>query len=121
MVKRSKKESSALLYTAVAAMLLLVYAISFISFGSILQKSSILLGAFVLFLVAVISIQKVLMALQFVVVAGAAVGFLQLQPVYALIIMLFIAVLMVIYLFSIEHYKKEPIGTIGSFGFILLA
>ncbi len=121
MVKKPRCEGSVLLYIAIAAMLVLIYAISFVSFGSILQKTLLVAGAFVLFVVATLGNQKVLQALQLVIVAGALLGFLQLQPIYSLAVMLIVAVLMVAYLFSIEHYKKEPVGAIGSFGFVLLA
>lgn len=121
MKRKSKNNVDWLFYSAVGAMVLLVFSISFLIFGSVLQKSLILLGAFVLFLVASLSNQRVLQALQLVIVVGAVLGFLQLSVLYSLSIMLFVSILMVVYLYSIEHYKKEPIGAMGSVGFLLLA
>jgi type IV secretory pathway TrbL component len=106
---KSKRITDNLFYVAIAAMVLLVFAVSFIGFGTILQKSLFLIGAFVLFFVASLSNQKVLQALQIVVVIGAVMSFFQLGPIYALGIMLFVAVVLVVYLYSIEHYKKEQL------------
>jgi len=39
---------------------------------------------------------------------------------YSLAIVLFVALLIVVYLLHIEHYKKEPIGAVGSVGFVLM-
>ncbi|MCL4400947.1 MAG: hypothetical protein M1348_02930 [Candidatus Parvarchaeota archaeon] len=121
MKAKSAANESLLLYCAILAMAVLIFAISFLTYGSILQKSLILLGAFVLFVVASMGKQKVLQALQLVIVIGAVLGFLQLSMLYSLSLMLFVSILMVIYLISIEHYKKEPIGAMGSAGFLLLA
>ena len=120
-MKSKTKVNNILFYVAIAAMILLVYSFSFLSFGTLLQKSLILTGAFVLFLVALFGKQKVLQALQLVLVTGAIIGFFILSMLYALVIMLFVAALMVIYLYSIGHYKKEPVGVIGSFGFCFFA
>ena len=121
MNKKSKNKDDLLFYIGIFALLLLIYVISFISFGSILQRLLILFGAFLLFVVATFGKQKVLQALELVVAIGSIVSFLSLTALYALALMLFVAIIMVIYLYSISHYRKEPIGLMGSFGFVLLA
>jgi membrane-associated HD superfamily phosphohydrolase len=121
MVQRQKTESDVTFYVAIVAMIVLVFAVSFLNFGSLLQKILLLVGAFVLFLVAKFGNQKVLQSVELIVTIGAILAFFDLAPLYALVIMLVAAIVLVVYLFSIEHYKKEPIGAIGSVGFILLA
>ncbi len=121
MAKKAKKESNLSFYIAVAAMVLLIYAISLVASGSLLQLLLILAGAFALFASATMSKQRVLQALELIIVVGIVLGILKAWYIYSLITILAVAAIMVAYLFSIEHYKKEPIGSVGSIGFILMA
>ena len=121
MKKKDAGQTQILLYIAISTMAVLVFSFWFLSFGSPLQKILIVSGALVLFFVAAFGNQKVLEALQLVLVVGAGLAFIQLSPLISLSIMLFVAVLMVAYLYSIKHYRKEPIAAIGSLGFILFA
>ena len=121
MKRNNNRRDEILLGIAISTMVELVFSFWFLNFGSQLQKVLILSGALVLFFVAISGKQKVLEALQLVLVAGAALAFVKLPPLISLSIMLPIAILMVVYLYLIKHYRKEPIGTIGSLGFILFA
>src|SRR5208283_3165185 len=119
--RKSKSDLNLLFFVAVFAMLLMIYAIAFTGSGSILQKTLILISASVLLFVATKDNQKVLQALQLIVMVGAAFGFLQLTAVYALATMLLVSILTVVYLFRIDYYRKEPIGVVGSLGSTLFA
>ena len=121
MKKKAPKYDRLMFYVSVAAMVILIYSVSFIAFGSVLQEGLFLVGAAILFASATASKQKVVQTLEVIVIVGVVLGILDLNVVYSLTIILSISLLMVAYLLSIEHYKKEPIGSIGSIGFILLA
>ena len=121
MNKKSKKKDDLLFYIGIFAMLILIFAVSFLNLGSIQQKLLFLFAGFLLFTVATLSNQRVLQALEIVTLIGVIVAFMTVSALYALSITLFVAMIMVTYLYKIEHYRKEPIGMFGSFGFVLLA
>jgi hypothetical protein len=121
MKKKASKYDALMFYVSVAAMILLIYSVSFLAFGSLPQEGLLLVGAAMLFASATASKQKVLQALEVIIIVGVVLGILNLYVIYSLIIVLAVALMMVAYLLSIEHYRKEPIGSVGSIGFILLA
>ncbi|MCL5009723.1 MAG: hypothetical protein M1433_01955 [Candidatus Parvarchaeota archaeon] len=121
MKKKAPRYDNLLFYISVAAMVILIYSVSFIQFGSNLQNAIFLIGAFILFVSATASKQKVIQALEVIAVVGIVLALLKVYVIYSLITLLLLSLLIVGYLLKIEHYKKEPIGSIGSVGFILLA
>lgn len=121
MNKKTRSLENAMFYISVAAMVLLIYSVSFVAFASMLQDVLFLIGGFVLFAAATVGKQRVIQALEIIVLVGIVLPLLKLQIFYSLGIVLFISLLMVVYLLKIEHYKKEPIGSIGSMGFVLMA
>ncbi len=120
MKKKYSKYDSLLFYLSVAAMIILIYSVFFLSYGSLPQNSLLLVGAFILFISATAGKQHVIQALEIIVLVGIALSFLRMNVLYSLTVVLFVALLIVVYLLHIEHYKKEPIGVVGSAGFVLM-
>lgn len=120
MKKRYSKYDSLLFYLSVIAMIILIYSVFFLPYGSLPQNSLLLVGAFILFISATAGKQRVIQALEIIVLVGIVLSFLRMNVLYSLAIVLFVALLIVAYLLRIEHYKKEPIGAVGSVGFVLL-
>ena len=103
------------------AMLLLIYAISFLSLGSMLQRLLLFAGALMLLAVAYAHKQRVLIAVELVVVTGGIVSLLPISLAVVLITMTTVSLILIGYLFKVGHYKKEPIGIFGTLGFLMLA
>ncbi len=121
MKKKESKYDEGMFYVAIIAMIILIYSVYFVTFASILQRSILLLGAVLLFLSATASKQKVIQSLEIIVITGVVLGLLDIYVIYSLVAILAISSVIVGYLMSIEHYKKEPLGSVGSVGFVLFA
>jgi hypothetical protein len=121
MERRVKRIDDFFFYISVAAMVILILSVYLIPYGSSVQRLLIFLGALILFASASASRQKVVQAMEVIAIAGVITSILQLAPVYALTVTLVISAIIIAYLTTTGYYQKEPIGVVGSIGFVFLA
>ena len=119
--KDSKLKSDAFFAIAIAGMLVLIYTISFVAFGTLTQKTLFFLGGALLLLAAAESRQNTLIAIETVALAGVLLSFFLLSFSVTMLAMLVVIAVMLAYFVYIGHYKKHGIEFLGTAGFILLA
>ncbi len=119
--KRERLRSDAFFALGIVGMLVLVFTVSFITFGTFTQRSLFFLGAVILFLVAVESRQNTLAAIEIVALAGVSLSFFLLPFDITIVAMTIVVAIMLAYFVSIGHYKKHEIELLGTAGFIILA
>ncbi|MCL4372624.1 hypothetical protein M1384_00995 [Candidatus Parvarchaeota archaeon] len=75
-----------------------IYSVSFLSYGSLPQNSLLLVDSFILFISATAGNQRVIQALEIIVLVGIVLSFLRINVLFSLVIVLFVALLIVVYL-----------------------
>jgi hypothetical protein len=113
--------SYVLFAAAMAAMVLIVFALDFLPRASFLQDGVFLIGDIILLIVAIENKQKNLIAIQTVILIGIVLSLFSNGIFMTTTVILSAIILLIGYLYSVHYYSKEPIGFIGSAGFVLLA
>ena len=119
--EQSRFVSDALFAAAIAAMVLIVFALDFLPRASLLQNEFFFIGGIILLIVAIETRQKNLTAIETVILIGIVLSLFSNGIFMTTTVMISAIILLVGYLYFIRYYNEEPIGVIGSVGFILLA
>lgn len=106
----------------VLAMIGQVAGVTFLAGGSLQQKSLFLADSAVLLVLAYANRQRLLSAVNVVIVISEALAFVpSLSVPDALGVTMPLSAVLILYLAITKHYHDEPVGIIGTIGFILLA
>ncbi len=120
-ISLSRAKSNAVFLMAMVAMAFIIYALDFISSGSLLQDYAFIIGTIGLLFAALFNRQKNLIAMEITVIVGILLSIFSRSIFMTAAIIATAVILLVVYLSLIGYYKQENIGVIGSVGFALLA
>lgn len=125
MEKHKKKapnaRADAFFLAGIIGMLIAIFGVLFMQSGSLTQRMVFSLAVIILLIVAIDSKQKVLEAAEIVVFIGIVLALLTVNETITIILIAVSVIILVTYLFWVGYYRAEPIGLIGTAGFILLA
>lgn len=119
--KANKLKSNLFFVFGIIGMAAAIFGVTFLPLASLLQREVFLVAVIILLIVAEASKQKILDAIEIVLFIGIVLALFSVSQYVTLTAIAISVVILVAYLLKIHYYNKEPIGVIGTVGFVLLA